>query len=227
MLLTDARRPGRGPAPTARWCRSPSRTARAGTRDEIAEGVALVTRRAGRARRSARTSCRRRSRPCTTRRATPRTPTGAQILALYELLEPARAQPDGHAQPRGRRGDGARARGRAGAAGGARRDERIAGHHRLEAVRAHLLELAGDDDGAAAATATPRGARRACPSSATWRAGRASLEGGREVAQHPLRRRAARGGTSGRGCARSHACAGPSGATPRSGTTRCARGSGR
>jgi predicted RNA polymerase sigma factor len=30
-------------------------------------------------------------------------------------------------------------------------DERIGAHHRLEAVRAHLLELAGDHDGARAA----------------------------------------------------------------------------
>jgi predicted RNA polymerase sigma factor len=29
-------------------------------------------------------------------------------------------------------------------------DDRVAGHHRLDAVRAHLLEMAGDDEGARA-----------------------------------------------------------------------------
>jgi predicted RNA polymerase sigma factor len=33
-------------------------------------------------------------------------------------------------------------------------DERLAGHHRLDAVRAHLLELAGDDAAARAAYRT-------------------------------------------------------------------------
>ena len=43
-------------------------------------------------------------------------------------------------------------RGRARAAGRAStRDPRIAGHHRLDAVRAHLLEMAGDQQAACAA----------------------------------------------------------------------------
>ena len=42
MLLTDARR-APGPPPTVSWCRWPSRTVPSGTRDTIAEGVALIT----------------------------------------------------------------------------------------------------------------------------------------------------------------------------------------
>ena len=49
-------------------------------------------------------------------------------------------------------------------------DERMAGHHRLDAVRAHLLEMAGDRRrGPRAATATPPAARPASPSSAISR----------------------------------------------------------
>ena len=86
MLLTDARRGARAPAPTASWSRWPSRTGRCGTRPHRRGHRADQPRRwpAGR---SARTSCRRRSPPCTTRRRAPRTPTGRRSLALYELLE--------------------------------------------------------------------------------------------------------------------------------------------
>ena len=45
----------------------------------------------------------------------------------------------------------------------------IAGHHRLAAVRAHLLELAGDTSRPARATGARPGAPRACPSGATSR----------------------------------------------------------
>ena len=81
-----------------------------------------------------------------------------QILALYGLLCDDGRQPDGDAQPRDRRGDGARA----GAPGSrcstrSTRDARLAGHHRLDAVRAHLLERAGDRE--ARARALPRRGR--------------------------------------------------------------------
>ena len=67
-----------------------------------------------------------------------------QILALYELLERAAPNPMvtlNHAVAVAMV-DGPRA----GLAllDGARDDDRLAGHHRLDAVRAHLLEMAGD-----------------------------------------------------------------------------------
>jgi predicted RNA polymerase sigma factor len=43
-------------------------------------------------------------------------------------------------------------------------DERLAGHHRLDAVRAHLLEMDGDREAALAHTARRPGERRAWPS---------------------------------------------------------------
>ena len=46
-------------------------------------------------------------------------------------------------------------------------DESLAGHYRLDAVRAHLLELQGDRDAAESTTAPPPRGRRAPPSSAT------------------------------------------------------------
>ena len=66
---------------TASWCCSPTRTARCGTRAQIAEGAPRSTARS-RCAGAAPTSCRRRSRRCTpTSRA-----TGAQIAALYGEL---------------------------------------------------------------------------------------------------------------------------------------------
>ena len=44
-------------------------------------------------------------------------------------------------------------------------DERLAGHHRLASVRAHLLELAGDTPPLARTSSWPHGRRRARPSS--------------------------------------------------------------
>ena len=46
-------------------------------------------------------------------------------------------------------------------------DGRLAGHHRLAAVRAHLLELAGQPAAARDAYTEPPGAPPASPSSAT------------------------------------------------------------
>ena len=87
MLLTDARSAGARRRPTARWSRSPSRTAPAGTARAIAEGVALVTDAlaeraaralpaAGRDRRRARRGARRAEET-----------DWPQIVALYRLLE--------------------------------------------------------------------------------------------------------------------------------------------
>ena len=112
MLLTDARRPARTRARRRARSRSPSRTAACGT--------APTSRRArrssptrSRAPRSAPTSCRRRSPPSTTRR---RARAGHRLAADPRPLRAARArraQPDGHAQPRRRGGDGPRAARRA------------------------------------------------------------------------------------------------------------------
>ena len=79
---------------------------------------------------------------------------GHRLAADPRALRPARAhvrQPDGHAQPRRRGRDGARparrprAARRRSTATRASRD-----HYRLDAVRAHLLEMAGDADAAVA-----------------------------------------------------------------------------
>ena len=48
-------------------------------------------------------------------------------------------------------------------------DERIAGHHRLDAVRAHLLEMAGDTPPPATGYRAAARGRPAFPSSATSR----------------------------------------------------------
>jgi hypothetical protein len=48
-------------------------------------------------------------------------------------------------------------------------DDRVARHHRLEAVRAHLLEMAGDLDVARPATGSRHAARRASPNGGTLR----------------------------------------------------------
>ena len=98
-----------------------------------------------------------------------------QIVALYDLLERARAEPDGHAQPtpsRSRWSTGPRPASICSTP--LRADARLRDHHRLDAVRAHLLELAGDRAARArgvpgrgaphdqpARAALPRGLRRA------------------------------------------------------------------
>ena len=145
MLLTDARRPARTGAggelvPLAEQDRSrwDARRDRGG-------------RRAGHRRAGAR----RRSGPYQLQAAIAAVHDEAAARRGHRLAADPRAvprcwsgiapQPDGDAQPRGRRRDGATVRG-AGLAllrtlDG---DDRMAGHHRLDAVRAHLLELAGD-----------------------------------------------------------------------------------
>ena len=170
MLLTDARRAART-GPTAAWSRWPSRTGAGGTAALIAEGVALITGRSARAPLG----------PYQLQAAIAAVHDEAaraedtdwpQILALYELLERVAPNPMvtlNHAvavaMVHGPRAgldllaalDG---------------DDRLAGHHRLDAVRAHLLEMAGDAAAARGTTARPPGAPPACPSGATWSAGR-------------------------------------------------------
>ncbi|WP_443612957.1 hypothetical protein [Actinomadura madurae] len=46
-------------------------------------------------------------------------------------------------------------------------DARMSGHHRLAAVRAHLLEMAATRAPRAPRTGTPRAPRPACPNAAT------------------------------------------------------------
>ena len=90
----------------------------------------------------------------------------ADPLAVRAAGE-ARAEPDGHAQPRDR------ARSGRGSAGGLELlatlddDKNITETHRLDAVRAHLYERAGESRGARALPCARPAVRRACPSSAT------------------------------------------------------------
>ena len=65
-------------------------------------------------------------------------------LALYELLKANVGQSNGHAKSRGRGCHGAWTDQGFGIVGGLREDTRLANHFRLNAVRAHLLELTGD-----------------------------------------------------------------------------------
>ena len=146
MLLTDARRPARTDARRAtssRW-REQDRT----------PGTARGSRRAwrsstgrSRAGASASTSSRPRSRPSTTGRRGAEATDWPQILALYGLLERMTGNP---VVTLNRAVAAAMAHGpAAGLAILDEVDERLAGHHRLDAVRGHLLEMAGDTAGAA------------------------------------------------------------------------------
>ena len=144
MLLTDARRGG--PGRRRRLARAARRAGprRGGTGPRSTRASRCSTRRSGAAR-SGPTSCRRRSRRCTTRRPAAEETDWPQILALYDVLERVSPGPvvtlnRAVAARHGRR-----------PAGRPRRcsrtlddDERMARNHRLDAVRAHLLELAGD-----------------------------------------------------------------------------------
>ena len=92
-----------------------------------------------------------------------------QILALYDLLQAHVRQPDGHVKSRDRGGDGARRGEGLGTAGSPlKADARIADHHRLDAVRAHLLELAGDRKGAISITVRPQAKQEASRSATTF-----------------------------------------------------------
>jgi RNA polymerase sigma factor (sigma-70 family) len=148
MLLTDARRPARTRAdgtlvPLAEQDRS------LWHRDEIEEGVALITRTLksaalGPYQVQAAIAAVHSEAPA------PEDTDWREIVALYELLGRLAPNPMftlNHAVAL------AMVRGpRAGLEllGTLDGDERVAGHHRVEAVRAHLLELAGDQAGAVA-----------------------------------------------------------------------------
>ena len=67
-----------------------------------------------------------------------------QIVVLYEMLERVAPSPAVHAQPGRRRRHGARARARARPLDPLLDDPVMQRHHRTHAVRAHLLEMAGD-----------------------------------------------------------------------------------
>ena len=146
MLLTDARRAARTDADGSLVPLAEQRRDRwdAG---QIEEGVALMTRTLGTGP-SVRTSCRRRSPRSTTRRRAPTRRTGRRSSRCTTCSNRCRPGPvvtlnravavamvDGP---------------RAGLAvlGTLDADDRMAHTHRLDAVRGHLLELAGDRRGA-------------------------------------------------------------------------------
>ena len=146
MLLTDARRPrapGRRRADSARRAGSSavgSRGDRRRRRARHRDAVARIGRR--------RISCRPRSPRCTTKRRAPRTPTGrrsSRSTACSSGCPTTRWSRSTTRSPR---------RWCTGPQPGSKllerstRDERIAGHYRLDAVRAHLLERAGDREAA-------------------------------------------------------------------------------
>ena len=168
MLLIDARRPARTDAagelvPLAEQDRA------LWDRERIAEGTALLDGASGRER-SASTSSRPRSPQSTTAPPHADETDWPQILALYGLLEQMTGNP---VVTLNRAVAAAMADGpAAGLAVLDKVDERLAGHYRLDAVRAHLLEMAGDTRLRSSTTAPPRAGRRACPSSATWQRGR-------------------------------------------------------
>jgi RNA polymerase sigma factor (sigma-70 family) len=154
MLLTDARRPARtGPGGTlvplaeqdrGRW-----------DRPAIEEGVALVT---GALSRTMLGPYQLQAAIAAVHAEAPAAEATdwRQIAALYELLERVAPNP---MVTLNRAVAVAMVHGpRAGLELLATLDERLAGHHRLDAVRAHLLELAGDED--AARTAYRSAARR-------------------------------------------------------------------
>lgn len=119
-----------------RSCRSTSRIAHCGTGRRLWRASRSSPTRS-REDLSDRIGCRRRSPPSTMGRRGPRKPTGRRS----HVVQPPRAhvrQLDGDAQSCDCRGDGARCAGRLRATEGARR------HYQLDAVRGHLLEMAGD-----------------------------------------------------------------------------------
>jgi predicted RNA polymerase sigma factor len=161
MLLTDARRRART-GPEGELIPLPSRTARCGIgRDRRGRGAGQ---RGARARRGGpRTSCRPRSRRCTTRPPRAELTDWPQILALYGLLERMSGNP---MVALNRAIAAAMVHGPA--AGlellkTLETDGRLAENHRLDAVRAHLLELAGDRPAAIACYRAAAGRTQSLP----------------------------------------------------------------
>ena len=177
MLLTDARRAARTGADgtlialadqdRSRWNRGLHR-----------RGHGAHHRPRSRTPPSAPTSCRRRSPPSTTRRRRAQDTDWPQILALYELL--ARVAPNpmvtlNHAVAVAMV-DGPRAGLELLATLDG--DERLAGHHRLDAVRAHLLEMAGDHGAARAGYRAAARRTTSLPEQRYLEARAARLDGG-------------------------------------------------
>ena len=134
----------------APWCRWPNRTARAGTPGRSPKERRCCRRPSATVRRG-RIRSKPRSRRCTTRHPSDDETDWLQILALYRVLE--RLAP-GPVVTLNRAVAVARVDGpRAGLAllTPLADDPQLARGHRLDAVRGHLLELAGDRDAARAA----------------------------------------------------------------------------
>ena len=141
------RPPGRPQLPTAAWSRSPSRTAAGGIGPRSPRGSNWSAPR-WRPRPPVRTSCRRPSPRCTSRRPGPRTPTGRRSSSCTGCW-PGSTRARWCCSTRRWRW-----RWWTGPRAGLElldtlgTDERLAEHHRLAAVRAHLLEQAGEPDAA-------------------------------------------------------------------------------
>ena len=155
MLLTDARRPART-LPDGSLVPLAEQDRRSGTRPRSTRASRSSPRR-WRAPRSGRTSSRRRSPRSTTRRPGPTTRTGARSsssTSCWPASRPTRWSRS--TRPSRSRWSTDRAAG-LDLLATLDADERMAGHHRLDAVRAHLLEMAGDS---VAARASYRAAAR-------------------------------------------------------------------
>ena len=149
MLLTDARRAG---AHRAGRRADPARRAgphAVGPRGDRRRRRADHARRC-RGARSARTSCRPRSRPCTTKRRAPRTPTGRRSSRSTACSSACRTTRWSRSTARSPRRWCTARRPAWRCSTPLDADARLAGHHRLDAVRAHLLEMAGDAEAAIA-----------------------------------------------------------------------------
>ena len=146
------------PTPTGSSSRSPSRTAAGGTGELIGEGVALDHRRAARGTARAVPAAggdRRRARRGARRAATPTGRRSSRSTGCSSGSRPTRWSRSTTPSPSAMV-DGPAAGLAVLAAAGRRRP--AGRHHRLHAVRAHLLEMAGDRAGAlATATAAPPG----------------------------------------------------------------------
>ena len=152
MLLIDARRPARTDAARRADPAAGTGPDAVGSGAASPKGVALLDRAIGQG------DGRRVPAPGRDRRG-PRPGAARRRHRLATDPRPVRAagaddrQPDRHAQPGRRGGHGRRPGRRPGLLDTV--DERLAGHYRLDAVRAHLLEMAGDTE--AALDALPRG----------------------------------------------------------------------
>ena len=150
MLLHDSRRRRAGRRGGAAGAARPTRTARRGTREAIAEGLALVER--ALALRGARPlrRCRPRSPPSTPARGGRRTPTGTAIARAYDDCS-SRSTTARWWRSTARSRWRWRAAPEAGLALADEQAEALDGYHLLHATRADLLRRLGRADEAAAA----------------------------------------------------------------------------